>query len=141
MNGSKINISLNFNHIKIEHKTMKQHKQKALHQNYAPEIPPTNQIETPKNFAHSHLEIENSGQHHYDFIRIVGFLCLLSGSVFFILTIFSLFVAKLMPATENVLLEFLRTDQYFCFLVPMLLPSILLGSYLNWFCMKIFRHS
>ena len=47
-----------------------------------------------------------------------------------------------MPANnENPLLEFFKNDEYYCFLFPLMAPLSVIILYVNWVCLKFFRHS
>jgi hypothetical protein len=50
-----------------------------------------------------------------------------------------MFLAKAMPATGLGVLDFLRDDYYYAYLLPLCIPTTILGMYLNWVSMKIFR--
>lgn len=70
-----------------------------------------------------------------------GYFLIAISSIWFFLILFALFGAKLLPVTGNRLLDFLRTDYYYSLLLPLTIPVGLVGIYLNWLGMKLFRHS
>lgn len=72
---------------------------------------------------------------------IVGWLLIIIGAVFFIATIFSIFLAPHLAPTTHIIIEFLRVDDFYCFLVPLTLPITGLTIYSNWLSMKYLRHS
>ena len=53
--------------------------------------------------------------------------------------LFALIGAKLLPQSENQILEFLRTDQYYSVVVPMSLPTVFVAVYASWLGLKLFR--
>jgi phosphatidylinositol N-acetylglucosaminyltransferase subunit Y len=42
---------------------------------------------------------------------------------------------------ENSVLKFMQKDQYYCFLIPMMIPTTFILVYANWVSMKFFRHN
>lgn len=72
---------------------------------------------------------------------LIGYLCLTIASTFFIFSIFSLFIAPFLEPTTHRILEFLRTDQLYCYLVPLSVPVASFFIYANWLSMKYFKHS
>ena len=44
-------------------------------------------------------------------------------------------------ANSNPVLKFIKNDDYYCFLVPLICPLSVLILYINWVCLKFFRHS
>lgn len=50
-------------------------------------------------------------------------------------------VSKLLPPTGVWMLDAMRDDWYYCYLVPMVGPVTFLTIYVNWMSMKFFRHN
>ncbi|KAJ1287028.1 hypothetical protein BS78_03G399000 [Paspalum vaginatum] len=50
-------------------------------------------------------------------------------------------VSKLLPPCENQLLAAIQNDWYYCLLVPLTLPVIIVAVYLHWLSMKMFKHA
>ena len=72
---------------------------------------------------------------------ITGLLLLLGTFVFFVVGMYSVVVAKWMPETGHPFLDFLRTDDHYSLLVPLLIPVLVVTAYFNWLGMKFFRHN
>lgn len=76
-----------------------------------------------------------------NFSFIVGYGCIAIGVILFITTFFSLFLAPFLQPTTHKFLEFLRTDSYYCLLIPLSTPVTALIIYLNWLAIKYFKHT
>jgi hypothetical protein len=50
-------------------------------------------------------------------------------------------IAKLMPETGYVALDYFRTDQYMCFLVPLAIMPTIAALYLNWVAIEFYKGS
>ena len=50
---------------------------------------------------------------------------------FFLLAFWMVF-SKMLPPTDSRVLEFMRKDEYYCFLVPLSVAVSLLANYLRW---------
>lgn len=82
--------------------------------------------------------------------QIIGFLSLCVGGLFFVVTFFCVFGAKFLAGnaatdvdgqSQHMLLKFLATDDFYCFLVPLSIPVTVIFIYANWVAMKFFRHA
>ena len=51
---------------------------------------------------------------------------------------YALVVSKLLPPTGNVFLDFLRLDNYYSTLIPLLVPMYFIFAMLNWLGYKIY---
>lgn len=71
----------------------------------------------------------------------IGALWVCASLLWFLLMTFVIIGAKLLPATSNALLDFLRVDHYYALLLPLAIPVALVAVYLNWFLLKLFRHA
>ncbi|OEL22899.1 hypothetical protein BAE44_0016082 [Dichanthelium oligosanthes] len=60
---------------------------------------------------------------------------------------YAVVVSKLLPPYENWLLAAIQNDwygipwQYYCLIVPLTLPVIIVAVYLHWLSMKMFKHA
>lgn len=70
-----------------------------------------------------------------------GYFLLATTFLFFVFSSYALFISKLMPATGNDLLDAIKFDYYYCFLVPATGLVTWLFIYLNWMMLKFFRHN
>ncbi|KAL7174247.1 hypothetical protein ACSBR2_033493 [Camellia fascicularis] len=69
-----------------------------------------------------------------------GFL-LIFGSVFFVGFFYAAIILKFLPPSDNALISAIQTDRYYCFLVPLTLPILLVAVYFHWLSMKFFKHA
>ena len=60
---------------------------------------------------------------------------------FFVVAIYMTVISKIMPYTENAILDAIKDDMYYCFLLPLTIPVGVLFVYLNWMSLKFFRHN
>ncbi|RKP06730.1 phosphatidylinositol N-acetylglucosaminyltransferase subunit Y, partial [Thamnocephalis sphaerospora] len=70
-----------------------------------------------------------------------GWVMLLSTYIVFICGIYAVFVSSWMPVTGSVVLDAIRSDQYYCLLLPLMLPVSFYAVTWNWMGMKLFRHN
>jgi hypothetical protein len=61
--------------------------------------------------------------------------------LFFVTTMYTVLLSKFMPDTGNQLLDWIKHDQYYCHLVPALIPVSFIIVYFNWVGFKFFRHN
>ncbi|KAL6185652.1 hypothetical protein ACLB2K_041782 [Fragaria x ananassa] len=94
--------------------------------------------------------------------RICGWLFIGSGSVFFIGFLYATVVSKLLPPSDNPIISAIQNDRfwflsstvetyemptqfaynrYYCFLVPLTLPVLVVAVYFHWLSMKMFKHA
>uniref|UniRef100_J3L7P8 Uncharacterized protein n=1 Tax=Oryza brachyantha TaxID=4533 RepID=J3L7P8_ORYBR len=50
-------------------------------------------------------------------------------------------LSKMLPPYENRFLSAIQNDRYYCLLVPLTLPVIIVAVYLHWLSMKMFKHA
>ena len=50
-------------------------------------------------------------------------------------------LSKLLPRTGISVLDAVRDDEYYCFLVPLTIVPTLVAIYLNWVGMMFFKHN
>jgi hypothetical protein len=58
-----------------------------------------------------------------------------------ILYIYAAFVSKLLPDTGYWILDFIKHDYYYCYLVPLLLLPTYAVIWLNWIASQIYEHN
>ncbi|KAL8138699.1 hypothetical protein V2J09_004700 [Rumex salicifolius] len=66
---------------------------------------------------------------------------ILFGVVFFVGFFYAAVVSKLLPPSTNPILSAIQKDRYYCFLVPLSLPVLVVFIYFHWLSMKLFRHA
>ncbi|KAL4612316.1 hypothetical protein ACB092_08G189600 [Castanea dentata] len=62
-------------------------------------------------------------------------------SVFFVGFLFTAFISKLLPPFDHALLSSIQNDWYYCFLVPLTFPVLVVAVYFHWLSMKLFKHA
>ncbi|CAG9322750.1 unnamed protein product [Blepharisma stoltei] len=73
---------------------------------------------------------------------IAGYFLIISSAIFFITTMTWIIGAKLLfGREENAILRWIQEDKYYCFLIPMIVPTTFILVYGNWLSMKFFRHN
>ncbi|KAL8192069.1 hypothetical protein R6Q57_028190 [Mikania cordata] len=50
-------------------------------------------------------------------------------------------ISKLLPPSDNAIICALQSDRYYCFLVPLTLPVLVVAVYFYWLSMKLFKHA
>ena len=54
---------------------------------------------------------------------------------------FAIGVAKFLPKSGNEFVDFVIEDNYYCYLVPLTIPTTVVALYANWVSLKFFRHN
>ncbi|KAI3983156.1 hypothetical protein MKX01_030878 [Papaver californicum] len=70
-----------------------------------------------------------------------GYFFLLCGSISFLSFLFSAIICKLLPPSSNRIVAAVQNDRYYCFLVPLTLPVLVVAVYFHWLSMKLFKHA
>ncbi|KAL1199123.1 hypothetical protein V5N11_014622 [Cardamine amara subsp. amara] len=69
-----------------------------------------------------------------------GFLVII-GAISLIGFVFAAIISKLFPLSDNLIIQAIQNDRYYCFLVPLTLPALLVAVYFHWLSMKLFKHA
>ncbi|KAI4295354.1 hypothetical protein L6164_035408 [Bauhinia variegata] len=69
-----------------------------------------------------------------------GWTFLSVGSVFFF-GFFAAVISKLLPRSDVAIIAAIQNDWYYCFLVPLTLPVVMVAVYFHWLSMKMFKHA
>ena len=82
---------------------------------------------------------------YYDYdarsVRLCGGAIMALTFLFFSVVFHFLVTSKILPAPENRVMQWVKQDEYYCLLVPLLVPVLIISVYLNWLSMKFFRHT
>jgi hypothetical protein len=76
-----------------------------------------------------------------DWTRFLGFVLLLCSHFVFVVSFYAIIVSKWMPETGNKILDAIREDRFYCYLIPMTIPVAITFVVWNWIGMKLFRHN
>mmetsp|Transcript_26744 Transcript_26744/g.61610 ORF Transcript_26744/g.61610 Transcript_26744/m.61610 type:complete len:95 (+) Transcript_26744:137-421(+) len=68
----------------------------------------------------------------------IGCALVLGSALFWMSILYWTVFSKFMPATESVVLDWMREDTFFCHLLAVLPPSLLLFRYWSWVSMEVF---
>ncbi|CAL5195273.1 unnamed protein product [Lathyrus oleraceus] len=77
----------------------------------------------------------------FDERNLWGWLLLSIGSILFVAYFFLALFSKLLPPSHIPLISSFQNDWYYCFLVPLTLPIIMVAVYFHWLSMKMFKHA
>lgn len=105
-------------------------------------------LEGPRQF----FRIETRTQKSHDFLThqkyqdaemtiMWGFATVLVIMVSFAVLAFWMFGSKMLPATGNPIIDFMREDYHYCCVIPLLYPVFFIFIYKNWASLKAFRHN
>eukprot|EP00879_Flechtneria_rotunda_P004992 GHRR01005268.1.p1 GENE.GHRR01005268.1~~GHRR01005268.1.p1 ORF type:complete len:114 (+),score=28.82 GHRR01005268.1:158-499(+) len=85
-------------------------------------------------------DISQGLQHqHSGLAKLTGF-GMISLAAALLMAEAALLVAKLLPSATS-WLQLLQEDQYYIYLVPLMVPIILIAVTVNWFSLKLFKHN
>ncbi|KAL2941890.1 CRISPR-associated protein Cas1 1 [Bienertia sinuspersici] len=73
--------------------------------------------------------------------QIRGFMFLVFGLAFFGAFFYAAVISKLMAPSHNPAISAIQRDRYYCFLVPLSLPILVVAVYFHWLNMKLFKHA
>ncbi|XP_019463649.1 PREDICTED: uncharacterized protein LOC109362368 [Lupinus angustifolius] len=76
----------------------------------------------------------------HDERKLWGWLFMSIGSVFFV-GYFIAVISKLLPPSNIAVISAMQNDWYYCFLVPLTLPIVVIAVYFHWLSMKVFKHA
>ncbi|BBN11221.1 phosphatidylinositol N-acetylglucosaminyltransferase subunit Y [Marchantia polymorpha subsp. ruderalis] len=71
----------------------------------------------------------------------LGVMLIIAGIASVALCIYTLATAKILPPARNPSVDMMRSDWYYCLLLPLTLPVTLVAIYLHWLSMKLFKHA
>lgn len=92
------------------------------------------------------LLFRNLGLRHFGKMEMQPNLCaaytlvILSVSIGVVFT-YAAFASKLMPDSGIFVLDFIKRDYYFCYLIPLMMLPTYIVVYINWLAMKIFKNN
>ncbi|XBI21988.1 hypothetical protein VPH35_063059 [Triticum aestivum] len=73
--------------------------------------------------------------------QLMGSAFVASGIVLFVGFSYAVVVSKLLPPYENQLMSAIQNDRYYCLLVPLTHPMIIVAVYLHWLSIEMFKHA
>uniref|UniRef100_A0A804N7U1 Phosphatidylinositol N-acetylglucosaminyltransferase subunit Y n=1 Tax=Zea mays TaxID=4577 RepID=A0A804N7U1_MAIZE len=73
--------------------------------------------------------------------QLIGSAFIAFGLTLFVCFFYVAVVSKLLPPHQNGFLATIQNDWYYCLLVPLSLPVIIVVVYLHWLSMKMFKHA
>ncbi|KAI9146147.1 phosphatidylinositol N-acetylglucosaminyltransferase subunit Y-domain-containing protein [Paraphysoderma sedebokerense] len=104
-------------------------------------------MNTSPESANTHAHYRNRTQYYSsselinDKTHVYGWLLLITSAFTFVGGLYSTVISKWMPYTGIEILDLIKRDEYYCYLVPLTLPVTIAFIHLNWLGMKLFRHS
>jgi len=72
--------------------------------------------------------------------KLIGWALVLGSAMVWANVIFAVLIAKVIPETGVELLDAVKHDRYYCYLVPLLLPTLVIFRYWSWLSMQFFQH-
>ncbi|CAM9753346.1 unnamed protein product [Scytosiphon promiscuus] len=70
-----------------------------------------------------------------------GCILLIGSGVFFVASLYAIVFSKLMPPMGHPLLDAIREDSHYCYLVPLTIYPSCAALYMSWVSLKFFRHN
>ncbi|KAL1299200.1 hypothetical protein HN51_043629 [Arachis hypogaea] len=77
----------------------------------------------------------------YDERKVWGWLFVSIGFLYFTVYFFIAIISKVLPPSNIAVISAMQNDWYYCFLVPLTLPIIVVLVYFHWLSMKMFKHA
>ncbi|KAL0052480.1 hypothetical protein WJX82_002872 [Trebouxia sp. C0006] len=95
--------------------------------------------------THSFQELlSKQSEHHktYGFGTVIwGLILIFAASLLLFGTVFCLVVCKLLPLSENQLMQLIQQDKFYALLVPVTVPVTLVAMTCSWASLKLFKHN
>ena len=84
---------------------------------------------------------ENISPANIKYLPYKAFIIILIVNSFGFLFLYAAFLSKLMPETGIEILDFMKYDYYYCYLVPLSILPTFIVVYLNWLSINYFEHN
>ncbi|CAA2958997.1 Phosphatidylinositol N-acetylglucosaminyltransferase subunit Y [Olea europaea subsp. europaea] len=72
---------------------------------------------------------------------VLGWDFVLIGSISFLGFLYVAVISKLLPSSDNAVISAIQNDWYYCFLMPLTIPILVVSVYVHWLSMKLFKHA
>ena len=74
--------------------------------------------------------------------ELIGYGLITLAILIFVSATYSMIISKIfMPYTGNKILDWIKDDEHYIFLVPSMVVTTMIFAYWNWVSMKFFRHN
>jgi hypothetical protein len=74
--------------------------------------------------------------------ELIGYGLITLAIIIFVSATYSMIISKIfMPYTGNKILDWIKDDEHYIFLVPSMVVTTMIFAYWNWVSMKFFRHN
>jgi phosphatidylinositol glycan anchor class Y biosynthesis protein len=70
-----------------------------------------------------------------------GLVLIISGASSFVVFFYATVLSKMLPPSGIPLLSVIENDRYYCLLVPLTIPVLVVLVYFHWLSMKLFKHA
>jgi phosphatidylinositol glycan anchor class Y biosynthesis protein len=74
-------------------------------------------------------------------LRLKGFFIMFSSVILFFFFLYAVIISKLLPYTGWSLLDMVKDDHYFCYLMPLIILPTYSVIYLNWLAISHFQQN
>lgn len=98
-------------------------------------------VSAPTGSAHQRPTRLGNPEMHFSTDQLIGSAFIAFGLTLFVCFFYVAVVSKLLPPHQNGFLAAIQNDWYYCLLVPLTLPVIIVAVYLHWLSMKMFKHA
>lgn len=70
-----------------------------------------------------------------------GWFFIVIGSLLSVGFIYAATTLVFLSPLDNAIIHSVQSDWYYCLLVPLTLPILVVAVYFHWLCMKLFKHA
>ena len=88
-----------------------------------------------RNFS-KHRDVDGRGN-----VLLASYGLIASSLTLGIAFLYAVLLSKYMPDTGIMVIDAIKYDHYFCYLIPLLILPTYLAIYLNWLSMKLFQYN
>eukprot|EP01031_Cornospumella_fuschlensis_P039148 gene39148-47630_t len=74
-------------------------------------------------------------------LHFTGLVLVILSALVLLTSLYTIVISKLMPYTGILVLDFVKDDEYFCYLLPLLVLPTFSVVYLNWLAMNHFQQN
>ena len=71
----------------------------------------------------------------------IGYLLMVGSFLFCAGSLYTIVLSKVLPDFDNLFLDAIKHDHYYCYLIPACIPVTMIFIYFNWLSLKFFRHN
>lgn len=98
----------------------------------------TNTVKALENLS---FDSRNEVAENENLTELLGYTLIFAALALFVFAFFAYFGSFILGKTGHVFLDWIMEENYYCYLIPLMVPITFILLYCNWLAIKFFRHS